>query len=92
MNIQSWAFTAWKVSIFGVILVRIGTEHGEMLRISPYSIRIRENVDQKNAEYGNFLRSAFYLISQSSFSWQLLPDYATPTEQVEFLDAIFVVS
>ena len=68
MNIQSWAFTAWKVSIFGVILVRIGTEHGEMLRISPYSIRMRENVDQKNAEYGNFLRSAFYLISQSSFS------------------------
>ena len=67
MNIQSWAFTALKVSIFGVILVHIGTEHGKMLRNSPYSIRMRENVDQKSAEYGDFLRSAFYLISQTSF-------------------------
>ena len=42
--------TAWKVPIFGVILVRI-------LRISPYSVRMRENVNQNNSEYGHFLRS-----------------------------------
>ena len=52
--------TAWKVSIFGVILVHV---FPYTLRISPYSVRIRENTDQKNSEYGHFLRSDwwFYL-------------------------------
>ena len=39
----------------GVILVRISriwTECGEI----PYSIRMRENMDQNNSEYGHFLR------------------------------------
>ena len=36
----------------------LGTErYGEILRISPYSVWIRENVDQNNSEYGHFLRS-----------------------------------
>ena len=45
----------------GVILVRIfpiGTEYKEILCISPYSVRMRENTDQNNSEYGHFLRSA----------------------------------
>ena len=33
------------------------TEYGEVLRISPYSVQMRENVDQNNSEYGHFLRS-----------------------------------
>ena len=28
-----------------------------ILNISPYSVRMRENVDQNNSEYGHFLRS-----------------------------------
>ena len=28
-----------------------------VLRISPYSVRVRENPDQNNSEYGHFLRS-----------------------------------
>ena len=28
-----------------------------MLRISPYSVRMRENKGQNNSEYGHFLRS-----------------------------------
>ena len=28
-----------------------------ILRISPYSVRMRENTDQNNSEYGGFLRS-----------------------------------
>ena len=28
-----------------------------VLRISPYSVRMRENTDQNNFEYGHFLRS-----------------------------------
>ena len=36
---------------------RIRTEYGEILRIYPYSVRMRENKDQKNSEDGHFLRS-----------------------------------
>ena len=28
-----------------------------MLRISPHSVRMREDTDQNNSEYGHFLRS-----------------------------------
>ena len=43
------------------------TEYGEMRSISPYSVRIRENTDQKNSEYGHFSRSvSFSIIFQSS--------------------------
>ena len=31
----------------------IRTEYGKILRISPYSVWIRENADQKNSEYGH---------------------------------------
>ena len=30
--------------------------YGELLRISPYSVQMRETTDQQNYEYGNFLR------------------------------------
>ena len=49
--------TTWKVILFGVILVRIWAEYGEILRISPYSVRMRENADQNNSEYRHFSRS-----------------------------------
>ena len=39
--------TTWKMSVFGVILVRI----------FPYSARMRENTGRNNSEYGHFLRS-----------------------------------
>ena len=38
--------------------VRIRNFSGSfLLRISPYSVRIRENTNQKNSEYGHFSRS-----------------------------------
>ena len=40
-------------SLFSLIL----TEYREILRISSYSVRMRENTDQNNSEYGHFLRS-----------------------------------
>ena len=53
-NTCSWNFTrsrtAWKLSVFGVVLIRL-------LRISPYSVRMRENTDQNYAGYGHFLPS-----------------------------------
>ena len=46
--------TAQNVPVFGVILVRIfptfphiWTEYGEILRMSPYSVQMRENTEQK---------------------------------------------
>ena len=33
----------------------IRVEYGETLRISPFSVRMRENTDQKNFKYGHFL-------------------------------------
>ena len=44
--------------LFWFVFSRIQTEYGEILRISPYSVRMRENADQNNPEYGDFLRSA----------------------------------
>ena len=37
----------------------IRTKYGEMLRISPCSVRMREYTDQNNSEYGHYLRSNF---------------------------------
>ena len=36
---------------------RIWTEYEEIRSISPYSVQMRENTDQKNSEYGHFSRS-----------------------------------
>ena len=41
------------------VFFRIWTECEEILRISPYSVRMQENVDQNNSKYGYFLRSDF---------------------------------
>ena len=45
-------------SVFWSVFSRIRTEYGEILRISPYSVRMRENADQNYSEYGHILRSA----------------------------------
>ena len=51
---------AWKVSVFGVILVRI-LPHLDWIRrdtpISLYSVQMWENVNQNNSEYGHYLWS-----------------------------------
>ena len=39
------------------VFSRFRTEYREILRISPYSVRMRENADY-NSKYGEFLRSA----------------------------------
>ena len=40
--------------LFWSAFSRIRTEYGEILRISPYSVRMQENTDQNNSEYGHF--------------------------------------
>ena len=42
----------------------IQTEYGEIMSISPYLVRMKENTDQKNSEYRHFLRSEFDICLQ----------------------------
>ena len=46
--------------LFWSVFSRILTEYREILRISPYSARMRENTDQNNSKYCPFLRSERY--------------------------------
>ena len=46
---------------FWSVFFRSWTEYGDILRISLYSVRMRENMDQKNSEYGHFSRNAYDL-------------------------------
>ena len=43
--------------LFWSAFSNIQDEYGEILRFSPYSVRMRENADQNNSEYRHFLRS-----------------------------------
>ena len=45
-------------------------EYGEIWSISPHSVRMREYVDQKNSEYGNFL----YSVDSEEYSVKLHQD------------------
>ena len=45
------------LEIFWSVFSRIQTGNGDIRSISPYSVRMRENVDQKNSEYEHFSRS-----------------------------------
>ena len=45
--------------LFWSAFSRIRTEYGEILRISPYSVQMRENPDQNNSEYGHFSCSVY---------------------------------
>ena len=42
---------------FWSVFSLIRTEYGEILCISPFSVRMPENTDQKNSKYGPFLHS-----------------------------------
>ena len=47
------------LELFWSVFSRIRTEYGEIHHISTYSVRMWENTDQNNSEYGHFSRSAF---------------------------------
>ena len=52
-------------SVFSLIL----SEFGEIRSISPYSVQMRENMDQKNSEYGHFLRSEHFSNCSKKNTW-----------------------
>ena len=47
-----------KTEFFWSVFSRIWTEYGDLLYISPYSVQMRENKDQKNSVFGHFSSSA----------------------------------
>ena len=47
-------------SYSGPYFPAFGLNTKEILRISPYSVRMRENGEQNNSEYGHFLRSVTF--------------------------------
>ena len=47
------------LELFWFAFSRIRTEYEEIRIISPYSVRMRENADQNNSEYGHFSRSVW---------------------------------
>ena len=54
---KKWPYSELSWSLFSLIR----SKYGEILRISPYSVRLRENKDQNNSKYGHFLRSVAVL-------------------------------
>ena len=75
--------------LFWSIFSRIRTEYGEILRISPYSVPMRENMYQNNSEDRDILRSDEVLKSllSSFLSIQILCFWIW----VWFLGSSFVV-
>ena len=68
--------TVWKVPVFTVLLVRF-FPHSDWIRSdilyrSPYSVQMRESTDQKNSEYGHFLRSNGYYPPKIQFVYIIL--------------------
>ena len=53
IKLNTFPYSKFSWSVFS----RIRTESGEIIRISSYKVQMRENTDQKNSEYGHFLRS-----------------------------------
>ena len=64
--------TAWKVSVFGLFLVLI------FWHSNSYSVRMRENTDQKNSEYGHFSPSEEWVCIIWIFHETFLKDYFKP--------------
>ena len=52
-----WETVCPYLQFFWSVFSRIRTEYGEILRIFPYAVRMRENTDQNNYKYRHFLRS-----------------------------------
>ena len=71
--------------LFWSVFSRIPTEYGEIRSIFPYSVRMGENADQNNSEYGQFSGSVSnYHLGKSllirSFSGLIFPKLGMNTE------------
>ena len=76
---------------FCSVFSRIRTKCGKILCITPYSVRMRENTDQKNSEYGHFLRSgnAHLLIDIQTCICSFASEITTSVTTKLILDEIY---
>ena len=58
-NISRLIYTTWKVSVFGIILVRIFPHSDWIRRDTPYLSVFSPNADQNNSEHAHFSRSVY---------------------------------
>ena len=61
-NVEKWPHITLRktcpyLELFWSVFPSTWTDKGEILSISPYSVQTRENMDQKNSEYGHFSSS-----------------------------------
>ena len=61
------------------------------LSISPYSVRMRENTDQKNSEYRQFLRSVMYYLFSTKLSNSLSIKTANIHKTFNELKSVFIL-
>ena len=64
---------------FWSVFSRIRTKYGEIQSMSPYLVRLRENTNQKNSEYGRFPCSVLYAKKISLFEFFS----SSPTKRME---------
>ena len=57
----NWQLTRKIGSVFRAFLVRIFPHSDRIGSICPHSVQMRKNTDQKNSEYGHFLRRFYYI-------------------------------
>ena len=55
---------------FWSVFSRIRIEYRYLQNKSPYWVRMRENADQKNSEYGLLLRSLYVLAKHVKTKWK----------------------
>ena len=48
------------LEFFWSVFFRIWTEYGDLLCKYLYPVQLRKNADQKNSEYGHFLRRLYF--------------------------------
>ena len=72
--------------LFWSAFSRIWTEYGEILCISSYWIRMRENADQNNSKYGHFLRSVILFHYPKEDIWESLKQKDYSEQKYIFLN------
>ena len=75
---------------FWSVFSLIRTEYGEIRSIFPYSVRMRENTDQKNSKYGHFSRIVHYSHSECKnflvnyISYNILPVFLNFSQMIKW--------
>ena len=80
-------------SFFWSVFSRIRNQYGEILCISPYSVRMRKNTNQKNSVFGHFSRSVIItVVSLNVHQRNVVCNYKMSKESLSRKRSIAVVN